>query len=477
MTQSIHSQLLSSRLSRAAGLAVFAVMTQALASAQQPIQPRMGEPLPGLTPAQLDRFNAGSNAFNHILTPAEGLGPIFNDTSCQHCHLSPTPGGSSTKFVTRFGIAATGTTPFDPMDALGGSLLQKSSINTPTCDEIIPANADVMTHRVTPPIFGYGIVEAIDDSDILVNAVFPPPGVTGRAHQMHSLEDPNGPIRVGRFGWKAQVPTLLTFSSDAGLNETGLTNRFLTMDNAPNGDLVRLAQCDAAPIDPEDHPDAQGYEMIDRWAEFQKFLAPPPQTPRSGMSGEAIFTAVGCASCHLTSTFTASPVAENGIANKTIKPYSDFLLHDMGALGDGIVQGQAHENDFRTSPLWGVGHRAQFALLHDGRATGNTGEQNLDAAIMAHAGEAATARGNYAALSPVDQVKVQDFLMSLGHAEFDYEYNNNVDEIDWFFLRTTLTGPGSFFTADDPRAIADFDQDGDFDLRDIAALQRAFTGT
>jgi hypothetical protein len=477
MTQSISRQLLSSRLSRAAGLAVFAVATQALASAQQPIQSRMGEPLPGLTPAQLDRFNTGLDSFNHILTPSEGLGPIFNDTSCQHCHLSPMPGGSSTKFVTRFGIAATGSAPFDPMDALGGSLLQKSSINTPTCDEVVPANADVTTHRVTPPIFGYGVVEAIDDSDILVNAVFPPPGVSGRAHQMHPLEDPNGQLRVGRFGWKAQVPTLLTFSADAGLNETGLTSRFLTMDNAPNGDLVRLAQCDAAPIDPEDHPDAQGREMIDRWTDFQKFLAPPPQTPRSGMSGEAIFTSIGCGSCHLTSTFTASPAAENGIANVTIKPYSDFLLHDMGSLGDGIVQGQAHENDFRTAPLWGVGHRAQFGLLHDARATGNTAEQNLDDSIMDHDGEAATIRANYFALPPADKAKVQAFLLSLGRAEFDAEYNNNVDEIDWFFLRPTLTGPGSFFNADDDRAVADFDQDGDFDLRDIAAMQRAFTGT
>src|SRR4051812_29676703 len=147
---------LSSRLSRAAGFTVFALATQALASAQQPIQPRMGDPLPGLTPAQLDRFNQGLTSFTHILSPTEGLGPIFNDTSCEHCHLSPLPGGSSTKFVTRFGIAATGGNPFDPMDALGGSLLQKSSVNTPTCDEVIPANATVTTHRITPPIFGYG---------------------------------------------------------------------------------------------------------------------------------------------------------------------------------------------------------------------------------------------------------------------------------------------------------------------------------
>jgi hypothetical protein len=468
---------LNLHLSRAAGLTVVALALQSLASAQQPIQPRMGDPLPGLTPAQLDRFEQGSVAFSHILTPAEGLGPIFNDTSCQHCHLSPLPGGSSTKFVTRFGVAATGSTPFDPLAALGGSLLQKSSVNTPTCDEVVPAQANVEIHRITPAIFGFGLVEAIDDADILVHAAFPPPGINGRAQIVQPFENPPGQTRVGRFGWKSQVGTLLTFSADAGLNELGLTNRFLGTDNAPNGDLVRLAQCDTA-ADPEDHPDAQGYDLIDRIRDFQVFLAPPPQTPRSGMTGEAIFTSVGCASCHLTSTFTASPTAENGIANKTMKPYSDFLVHDVGlVLGDGIPQGIATETDFRSTPLWGVGHRAQFGLLHDLRVSGNAAVDNLDAAILAHGGEATTARNNYNALSGSDKTLVQNFLMSLGQAEFDVEYNNNVDEFDWFFLRPMLTGPGTVFTPDDPRAIADFDQDGDFDLRDIAALQRAFTGS
>lgn len=447
------------------------------AVAQQPIQPRMGQPVQGLDAAQMARFTAGRAAFDNILNPATGLGPNFNDTFCTHCHLQPAGGGASTVTVTRFGKAASGMVPFDPLDALGGSLLQRNSINTPTCDEVVPPQADVQTLRLTTPVFGAGLVEAISDADILVREAFPPPGVSGKTHMVHSFEDMPGFLRAGRFGWKSQVATLLTFSADASLNEMGLTNRFLPQENAPNGDLVRLAMCDTVP-DPEDHPDGQGYDMIDRQRDFQAFLAPPPQTPRSGMSGEAIFNAVGCGACHVSTPYTTLPTAEPGLANKTLKPYSDFLLHDMGTLGDGIAQGAATETEIRTSPLWGVGQRAHgLALLHDGRAAGGTPGQNLESAILYHDGEAAASRGLYVALSAADKVRLQNFLISLGQAEFDFEYNNNVDEIDWFFLRPMMTGPGTYFDADSTSAIADFDQDGDFDLRDIAALQRAFTGT
>jgi CxxC motif-containing protein (DUF1111 family) len=468
---------LQQRLSRAASLTAALLACHSLAGAQQPIQPRMGAPLPGLTPAQLDRFEQGLAAFDHILTPAEGLGPIFNDTSCQHCHLSPMPGGSSTKFVTRFGVAATGSTQFDPLANLGGSLLQFQSINTPTCDEVVPPQANVVITRITPSIFGFGLVEAVPDADLLVNEAFPPAGVSGKAHIVQPFENPVGQTMVGRFGWKSQVGTLLTFSADAGQNELGLTNRFVPTDNAANGNQALLAQCDMA-LDPEDHPDGQGFDAIDRWTDFQKFLAPPPQTPRSGMTGEALFTSVGCAACHVTTTFTAGPTAENGIANQTMKPYSDFLLHDVGpVLGDGIPQGMATETEFRTTPLWGVGHRALFGLLHDLRVSGNGAEVNIHNAILAHGGEAQASADAYNnTLTPAQQLQLQRFLVSLGRAEFDWEYNNNVDEFDWFFLRPLMTGPGAAFTADDPQAVADFDQDGDFDLRDIAALQRAFTG-
>ena len=456
--------------------------SSSLVLAQQQIQARMGDPLPGLTPAQIARFEAGKAVFDSTLTAATGLGPVFNETSCGSCHNTPVVGGSSAKFVTRFGKAASGPNPFDPLDALGGSLQQALSINSPSCDEIVPPQADVTAHRLTPSAFGLGLVEAILDGDILVNEAIPPaPGISGIAHEVGAFEDPPGsPLHVGRMGWKAQVATLLTFSADASLMEMGLTNRFVGQENAPNGDLVRLAQCDLV-ADPEDGPDAQGFDQIDRQRDFQRFLAPPPQTPRSGMAGEPLFNAIGCANCHLSSTMVAGPTAEPGIAGVVFKPYTDFLLHDMGSpasggLGDGIVQGEGTENELRTPSLWGLRARSPGELLHDGRATGGTADQNVAAAILAHAGEATASRNAFAALTAADQAKLFKFLDSLGRVEFDIEGNNNVDEIDWFFLQPLLAGPTPIYTPEDDAAVADFDQDGDFDLVDFGMMQRGFTG-
>ena len=172
------------------------------------------------------------------------------------------------------------------------------------------------------------------------------------------------------------MATLLSFSADASLNELGFTNRFFPNENAPNGNPQTLELCDDVP-DPEDGPDGQGLHGIDRQADFQKFLAQPPQTPRSGMPGEALFASIGCASCHVATPYVTASNAEAPLANKSIKPYSDFLLHDMGSLGDGIVQGDATENEFRTPSLWGLRARAGIALLHDGRVTAGTPQENV----------------------------------------------------------------------------------------------------
>ena len=453
------------------GAAAALALLGAGAGAQE-IQPRMGEPLPGLSAAQVARFEAGRVAFERVLTAAEGLGPIMNDHSCASCHQTPRVGGSGAKVVTRFGNSGP---PFDPLANLGGSLLQFQTILA-MCQEFVPPEANVVIGRITTSTFGSGLIQSIAASDIVAREVNPPPGVSGRAHRVKVFEDPNGARpRIGRFGWKAQQATLLSFSADASLNELGFTNRFLTTENAPNGNQQLLAQCDAVP-DPEDHADPQGVFDIDKQADFQKFLAPPPQTPRNGMPGEALFTSVGCASCHFP-TYVTGP-AEAPLGGQTIRPYSDFLLHDMGSLGDGIVQGMATETEARTPPLWGMRSRAVIGLLHDGRATGGSLEQNVLSAIADHDGEAAASAASFAALPVPDQDRVVRFLLSLGRPEFDQEGDFDVDDLDWFFMQSgnMFTGPGSFFTADDPAAVADFDQDGDFDLVDFMVMQRAVTG-
>ena len=437
----------------------------------------MGEPIQGLTPHQVERFTQGAAIFDHTFVPSEGLGPIFNAENCAHCHITPI-GGASSKIVTRFGVAATATTAFDPLANLGGSLLQAESIDPPTCQEFVPPEANVVVHRITPPTMGFGLVEAILDDDILANAVNPPPGVHGIASYVQPLEDRNGPARVGRFGWKDQQATLESFSSDAMLNEMGITNEYLPNENAPNGNLASLAQCDSV-ADPEDHPDAQGYFMIDRTTDFMKFLAPPPQTPKSGMSGEAVFEAIGCAACHLSTPFTTSIAAEPGLANVPVKAYSDFLLHDMGSLGDGIVQGMATEHFMRTAPLWGIYLRGPIALLHDGRASGGkTLGENVAIAIEDHDGEGSASRNAFDALGAAQKQALVQFLNSLGRAEFDWDGNLHVDDFDWQALEPLVTGPSAepLFTPDDPAAIGDIDQSGTLDLVDFGWLQRAFTG-
>ena len=434
--------------------------------AQTP-QPKMGQPLNGLTPAQLQAFEDGKVDFGAVLTEAEGLGPIFNQISCGNCHNNPVGGPGSTT-VTRFGYDD-GKGGFDPLAALGGSLLQSGAID-PSCLEVVPATANITTLRVTPSALGAGLVEAIADADIEANETTPPSAsVSGRVHWVTPLETPGGAQRAGRMGWKAQVATVLTFSADASLNEMGLTNRLAPQENAPNGNFALLATCDTVP-DPEDGPDQNGLDFIDRITNFQRYLAPPPQTPKSGMTGESLFNQVGCNDCHISTWTTRNdPALEAAIRNQTIKPYSDFLLHDMGQAADFIADGDASSQELRTPSLWGV--RSRDPLWHDGRVVGGTLETRMlgaNGVIDLHAAFGSEARPSALAfqnLSSAEQLAVVAFLDSLGRAEFDFDGDNDRDEADLAaFLAAMGGGP---YTPDDPEAVFDFDADGYVDSADL----------
>lgn len=439
----------------------------------QEYQPRMGEPVRGLTPTELAAFEAGKIEFETILEKVDGLGPIFNDSSCAQCHSTPAVGGSSTRTVTRFGLAAAGGNPFDPLAQFGGSLLQSSALAEmpPEHFDAIPAIADVITLRQTPHTFGAGLLEGIANADIEAKELNPPNGfLSGRVHWATPVE--GGAPMAGRFGWKGGVPTVLTFSADASVNEMGLTNRFFQTENAPQGDPAILALYDTV-SDPEDSL-VPGAGRIDRQAAFQRYLAAPPQTPRSGMAGAVVFETIGCADCH-TPGYTTGSLPEAALSNQVIRPYSDFLLHDMGTLGDGIADGAASETEMATRALWGLAFRD--AYLHDGRATGGTFEQNVSDAINWHDGEADYSRQNFNALTPSDVDDLLAFLRSLGRPEFDFDFDGDVTEFDWFFLEPLVTGPGAGSVGpDDAGAEADVDQDGDIDLEDFMQLQLAFTG-
>ena len=367
-----------------------------------PPPPGFGAPLPGLTPDQIRAFSAGLEEFRNAENPASGLGPIFNDRSCAACHSRPAIGGASNILVTRFGKAANGT--FDPLTAIGGSLLQDKAI-APGALEHVPQQANVVAHRQTTPLFGMGLIEAIPDQAIIDNAAREQQaGLHGVVSMVTDVV--SGRTRVGRFGWKAQQASLLAFAADAYLNEMGITNRFFPTENAPNGNLVKLAQYDAV-SDPEDAVDpATGRSDIDTVADFMRLLAPPPPAPPSPASaaGQKLFGSTGCAGCHTPQMQTGrSPVA--ALDRKPVFLYSDLLLHDMGALGDGIAQASANGRQFKTAPLWGL--RAGAPFLHDGRA--NT----IDDAIRLHDGEARRARDNYLHLQELQRQQILAFLNTI----------------------------------------------------------------
>ena len=422
-----------------------------------PLQPAMGEPLDGLTAQQLAAFQQGKQDFNHTLQVSEGLGPIFNQNSCASCHNVPV-GGSGAILVTRFGFSDPKAGGFDPLTSLGGSLLQANAI-TLGCEEVVPPMANVVAQRITPSILGSGLVEAIPDAQITSQA-----GVYSGAVRMETPFE-GGPARVARFGWKAQVPTILTFSADAALNEMGLTNRFVGTENAPNGNVALLMSCDTVP-DPEDSPDMQGLEFIDRITNFQRYLAAPPQTPKSGMSGETIFNTIGCGDCHKKSYTTSSdPALESAIQNKTIQPYSDFLLHDMGAAADFIEDGSAAGQEIKTPLLWGL--RVRDALWHDGRVTGSSLEIRITGAggvIDQHnalLSESVPSAQAFQALSSSDKQKVIAFLDSLGKREFDGDGDGDLDHDDLDLMLLAMAGGP--YTADDPEAVFDVNQNGTID--------------
>ncbi len=367
-----------------------------------PAQPGFGEPLLGLDAASLAAFTDGKTEFSAVETVEGGLGPIFNDNACAACHDAGGLGGASARFVTRFGRTTNGV--FDPLEALGGSLLQAKAI-APEAQEVVPAQANVTARRITTPVFGAGLIEAIADGDLDQAARRPQPdGVRGRVHWVTDVA--SGQRRAGRFGWKAQQATLLSFAGDAYLNEMGVTSRLFPKENAPNGRADLLAKYDKVP-DVEDAVDpATGQSDIDHAADFMRFLAPPPslRLNADAVAGQRLFDQAHCTACHTPVLFTANH-PNRALSNKPVPLYSDLLLHDMGSLGDGIAQGDAKVNEMRTAPLWGL--RVRPALLHDGRAT------TPRDAIAWHDGQARASRQRFDAMKAAEQQQLLAFLATL----------------------------------------------------------------
>ena len=364
-----------------------------------------GDSLPGLTPTQVSAFQEGLIEFTDIETVDDGLGPVFNGRSCAECHSVPVAGGGSERTEIRFGTLTNGA--FDALTQFGGSLMQDHAIGpedlggihqfTP---EALPAMATVVAHRRTTPLFGLGLVDSVPDADFYALAAAESARGDGTAGRVSIVTDlVHGGTSIGKFGWKAQVPSLSQFAGDAYLNEMGITNPLFPNENCPSGNCDELA---SNPV-PALNDDGSG---VDAFASFMTMLAAPPRAPKRGttVAGEKVFDDIGCSSCHVPDMKTGSSEIA-ALRHRPFHPYSDFLLHDMGLLGDGIAQGAASGSEMRTAPLWGL--RMVTRFLHDGSAA------SPEEAILAHDGQGKPARDRFNALDADDRSKLLEFLGSL----------------------------------------------------------------
>jgi len=368
------------------------------------VTPAAGAPLAGLTAAQRADFEEGREDFREDEEVLDGLGPVFNERSCARCHNVPAIGGGNNRTVTRIARRVNGA--FDALTALGGMLLQDHAIGPADgsshtfAPERVPAQATIVVRRRSPPLFGLGLVDATPDADFVALAATQT-GTRDRVAGRVSLVDNirAGMKTVGKFGWKANVPTLLQFAGDAYVNELGITTPDFPNENCPQGNCAELA---FNPL-PGINDDGGGVVLLHN---FMTLLAAPPRGAqnRDTADGEATFDRIGCTQCHVATMRTgAHPIA--ALDRKTYHPYSDFLLHDMGALGDGLEMGSAGGSEFRTTPLWGLRFITRY--LHDGRAT------TVEEAILAHNGQARPARDRFATLDSPAKAKLMAFLGSL----------------------------------------------------------------
>jgi len=369
------------------------------------------EPLEGLTSVELAAFARGDESFEQEFVTATGLGPIFNNTACGACH--PGDGRAHPRAAFKLFGRLQGNS-IDLLASLGGPQLQDRSLSGVPA-ETLPPEADAVTTRVAPPVFGVGLIEYIPVATIVANS---DPndangdGISGRPHWVTAPEwvpanvvgGGPGP-QPGRFGLKANTSSLLQQVARAYHQDIGITTEFLSEENyrtntsAP-GDLV---------ADPElPTPTLQDVVF------YIRMLAPPKRGTITAevQQGETLFNQMNCASCHI-------PILRTGpspfpvLAFQDVELYSDLLLHDMGPeLADKFIDSDAAGAEWKTRPLWGLGRTADAlggvpSYLHDGRTA------DLKTAILQHGGEAKNSRDKFAALSSAQMQAVLAFLNSL----------------------------------------------------------------
>ena len=424
--------------------------TLALAAMQS--APSSSPTSPNEAPAEFDgqtngivdqaTHQADQETFDEVEDIPDGLGPIYNAQSCRECHQNPVSGGlsqitelrvghrnSAGKFVNPSVPIADGTAVITGRTLINDrAICPNASFPNIQLQERVPETEKIRTLRTSLNLLGDGFIEAVPDEtfkNLAADQCRKSHGkICGKAISVPILEA-SGTYRIGRFGWKDQHASLLSFAGDAYLNEMGITSRLMPTE------VTTL--CDTVP-DPEDTPGEDGLADIDRFARFMRATKAPPRDAQladtaNAKKGSVLFNKIGCAACHVRTLETApagTPInggtftVPDALGGKQFHPFSDFLLHDVGT-GDGIVIpveehfGRAYRemqstfnitaNRMRTPPLWGV--RTRSRLMHDGQSL------TFEDAILRHRGEAEGVRKNFRHLSEAEKKQLITFLKSL----------------------------------------------------------------
>jgi len=388
-----------------------------------PVNDCVAEPQPP-TARGNGRFEDNKFIFSERETIDDGLGPTYNDVGCVECHQSIDVGAFSQSMEFRAGHTTNGQF----VDAPGGQLIHVRGTDADVVEHISTAET-IKSFRITLSALGDGFIECISNTSLQNNVAAQAAAQRGTLSTVPVVEAGNT-LRVGRFGWKAQHASLLSFAGDAYLNEMGITNKFDgsagrssddpnagTSENpASTAEGVRNVNF-PSPFDPVADPEDDGGDVL-AFADFMAATRAPGRQnpiPAAATRGDSLFNSVGCAVCHTRTFTTAAPgtVINGGafsvptaLGNKIIHPFSDFALHNIGT-GDGIVQnaGPGSANQMRTPPLWGI--RARNRLMHDGLNI------TVFDSIQLHAGQATAARNNFNALTAAQRNDLIAFVLSL----------------------------------------------------------------
>jgi CxxC motif-containing protein (DUF1111 family) len=419
-------------------------------------------PSANLSPSRRLDFSVGNSFFRNpwISSPAtttarDGLGPLFNTNACQNCHIkdgrghppaADAPSAASmlvrlsipasqqhAAIIERLGVLAEPTYGNQLQDMSNPGVSPEGKVRVSYSTQLItlsdgerielrqprleisqlgygPLHPNTQfSARIAPPMIGLGLLEAIPAAAILANADPDDSngdGISGRANQVWDRAQQR--TVLGRFGWKAGQPTLNQQNAEAFANDMGLTSSLVKHDN-----------CSEAQVDCRNAPNGGELEVSDNILAsvlfYTRNLGVPARREVDApavLAGKNLFYQAGCQSCHTPQFTTASDAAEPELANQTIRPYSDLLLHDMGeGLADNRPEFLANGNEWRTPPLWGIGltetvnGHSQF--LHDGRA------RNLLEAILWHGGEAEAAKQQVITFNAEQRSALLAFLNSL----------------------------------------------------------------